>query len=327
MISKEALISVIIPVYNAEKTIEQCVNSILNQTYAYTEILLINDGSIDNSSKICNNLSNQYDSVRVIHQSNKGPNAARNIGIQNSNGEYIVFVDADDEFYSNTTLADNIKFFEKDDKIDIVSFPQYREILDSNIGLISIERKIDQLHPTLITDKAIIITNWINGRLIDGHFPGKIFKRNIFSGWDLIEKIRFTEDHFNIPDLVERCNALQISGVGGYLYKYNELSAIHSEYTIDKRYGQFSSEIKIYSYLLKFKGVDSYQKDFFLRALENSYYLIGTQYEKDVLQMALFLNCKKFFTAPKKFQQLLCIMISIFGIKRGLKITHKIFSK
>jgi len=326
MISKEPLISVIIPVYNAEKTLEQCVNSILNQTYAHTEILLINDGSTDNSSEICDNLSNQHDSVRVIHQSNKGPNAARNKGIQNSNGEYVVFADADDEFYSNSTLADNIKFFEKDDQIDIVSFPQYREFLDSNTGKISIKRKIAQFHPTLITNKAVILTNWFTGRLIEG-LSSKIYKRSIFTGWSLFEKIRFTEDIFSIPDLVERCNAIQISGVGGYLYKYNEFSSIHSEYTIDKRYSQLSSEIKIYSYLLKFKGVDSYQKDYFFKALENSYYLIGTQYEKEVLQMALSLNSKKYFTAPKKIQQLICIMIWIFGIKRGLKITHKILSK
>ncbi|WP_051180457.1 glycosyltransferase family 2 protein [Selenomonas ruminantium] len=90
------LISVIVPVYNVEKYLRQCVDSILAQTYPNIEIILINDGSTDSSAKICDYFKNKYKNVSVIHQENKGQASARNKGIDASHGEYIGFIDSDD---------------------------------------------------------------------------------------------------------------------------------------------------------------------------------------------------------------------------------------
>ena len=89
-------ISVIVPVYNAEKTIERCVNSITGQTFADMEILLINDGSKDNSAFLCDKLAEGDKRVRVIHKENAGVSAARNTGMDEATGKYILFVDSDD---------------------------------------------------------------------------------------------------------------------------------------------------------------------------------------------------------------------------------------
>src|SRR5690625_639570 len=89
------LVTIIIPVYNVEKYIEECINSILEQTYSNIEIIAIDDGSTDNSLKILK----QYSSDKLYiykHDKNKGQAAARNLGIEVSNGEYILFVDSDD---------------------------------------------------------------------------------------------------------------------------------------------------------------------------------------------------------------------------------------
>ena len=90
------LITVIVPVYNVEKYLEQCVDSILNQTYKNIEIILVDDGSKDKSGQLCNEFSNKYSQIKTIHKKNAGLGMARNSGLKIANGEYIAFVDSDD---------------------------------------------------------------------------------------------------------------------------------------------------------------------------------------------------------------------------------------
>lgn len=89
-------ISVIIPVYNAEKYLQRCIFSVINQTYTDWELVLVDDGSTDNSLSICKENAERDKRIKVIHQSNKGPGIARNIGLEAITGDYVVFVDADD---------------------------------------------------------------------------------------------------------------------------------------------------------------------------------------------------------------------------------------
>ena len=89
-------VSVIIPVYNVEEYLERCINSVLEQTYTDYEVILINDGSTDNSGLICDRYARQYDSVKVINQENKGLALARKAGIDKAKGNYVIFVDSDD---------------------------------------------------------------------------------------------------------------------------------------------------------------------------------------------------------------------------------------
>lgn len=89
-------VTVIVAVYNAARYLKRCVNSICLQTYKNLEIILVNDGSTDNSGEICDDFAKNDKRVLVIHQSNKGVSAARNIGINRAHGEYMMFVDADD---------------------------------------------------------------------------------------------------------------------------------------------------------------------------------------------------------------------------------------
>lgn len=90
------LVSVIVPVYNVEKYLDECIKSIMEQSYTNLEILLIDDGSSDNSINICNRYSLIDNRIRVISQKNGGASKARNRGIRESCGEYIIFIDSDD---------------------------------------------------------------------------------------------------------------------------------------------------------------------------------------------------------------------------------------
>ena len=93
--------SVIIPVYNAEKTLRKCVDSVLAQGYSNAEIILVNDGSKDSSGEICEEYSQQYQNILYISQSNAGVSAARNAGLDAAHGEYVLFVDSDDYVVQN----------------------------------------------------------------------------------------------------------------------------------------------------------------------------------------------------------------------------------
>ncbi|MCU5288783.1 glycosyltransferase family A protein, partial [Bacillus paranthracis] len=99
----DKMVSIIVPVYNAEKYVHKCIDSLLQQTYKNIEIILINDGSTDNSGKICDEYANESSKIRVIHQKNSGPSATRNVGIDVANGAYIQFVDSDDYVEPNMT--------------------------------------------------------------------------------------------------------------------------------------------------------------------------------------------------------------------------------
>lgn len=100
----EPLISVIVPIYNAEKTLEKCIDSILSQSCSNFELLLIDDGSIDHSGLICNQYALKDNRVRVIRQKNAGVSAARNKGLEMMKGEYVTFIDLDDWIKDNYFL-------------------------------------------------------------------------------------------------------------------------------------------------------------------------------------------------------------------------------
>jgi len=108
--------SIIIPVYNAEKFLSRCIESVLNQTFNNFELILINDGSTDNSGKVCDKYALQDNRIKIFHQKNSGVSAARNLGLENVQGEWVLFIDADDWVESNCLeiINNKIQFTEAD---------------------------------------------------------------------------------------------------------------------------------------------------------------------------------------------------------------------
>lgn len=101
---EQELISIIVPVYNVERHLPKCLDSIINQAYKNIEIILIDDGSTDNSGVICDEYKLKDNRINVIHQANHGIGYTRNIGLQNANGKFIGFVDSDDFIDENMFL-------------------------------------------------------------------------------------------------------------------------------------------------------------------------------------------------------------------------------
>ncbi len=114
------LLTVVIPVYNVEKYLKRCIESILIQEWKLYDILLVDDGSTDNSPKICDDYAKAYDFISVIHKKNGGLSAARNTGISHAEGEYIYFPDSDDWIEPDTFIA--LAEVVESQKFDIISF-------------------------------------------------------------------------------------------------------------------------------------------------------------------------------------------------------------
>ena len=96
--------SIILPIYNVEKYLPKCVESILSQTFTDYEIILVDDGSTDNSPAICDKFAKEHSNIKVIHKVNGGQSEARNLGADTANGEYIIFIDSDDFIIKNDFL-------------------------------------------------------------------------------------------------------------------------------------------------------------------------------------------------------------------------------
>ena len=147
-------ISVIIPVYNVERYLSTCLNSVVNQNFTKYEIICVNDGSTDNSLDILNNYKIKYD-IKVISQKNGGLSAARNTGLKHVSKEYIVFLDSDDYFISDTTLKELYEVM-KNNRLDILSF-NYKT--DSGVVGIKTNNKIMN-GITYLTSGEVRVVSW-----------------------------------------------------------------------------------------------------------------------------------------------------------------------
>lgn len=125
------LISFVVPVYNAEKYLHQCIESLLRQTYKDIEVILVNDGSNDHSAEICDNFAKTDNRVCVFHKDNEGVHTARNLGISKAKGKYIMFVDADD--WLELTTAECVSKIIEQHEPDIVRFTYVREFQNKSI--------------------------------------------------------------------------------------------------------------------------------------------------------------------------------------------------
>lgn len=132
---KQPAISVIVPVYKAEKYLHRCVDSLLAQTFPDIEILLIDDGSPDRSGEICDEYAKKDSRVRVFHKENGGVSSARNVGLDNAIGEFLTFIDADD--WINVDCFEKGIFLLKRDNLDILQY-SYKMISEEDESIISV---------------------------------------------------------------------------------------------------------------------------------------------------------------------------------------------
>ena len=215
----EKLVSVIIPAYNAEKFIYQCVESVLNQTYRRLEIIVINDGSKDNTLEVINDIGNGDERVVIINQANKGLPAARNAGLRCCKGDLVFFLDSDD-WIENTCIEELVNIINSKD-VDIVFFDYYKEYESHRVEHHAYKKefiyKINYMDPLLLWDMRTI-TAW-----------GKIYTKKCLNGVLFNEKMRTAEDvDFNYR-VYRNVKTAYYTNLCLLQYRIQEQSAIHGD--------------------------------------------------------------------------------------------------
>ena len=214
-------ISVIVPVYNVEAYLERCVESILQQTYAYFELILINDGSTDFSGKICDHLASQYENIKVYHIENAGVSNARNMGIQLATGSWVTFIDSDD-FVTQDYLATLASAVEGVNVGFVIA--SLHHIKNGIVTDIPSHSGKTELWSTEETMKELLMTTRTS------FFPvAKLFKRDLLADEKFNTNYHLAEDALFLTELLlkTRCSSVFIDKPI-YYYDHREGSATTS---------------------------------------------------------------------------------------------------
>ena len=191
----DILVSIIIPVYNVEEYLEDCLKSVVEQTFLDKEVILIDDGSSDSSGTICDNYSKKYSYIRTIHKENGGLSSARNRGIEEANGEYVIFIDSDDYWTQAQTLEHLIGIAESTNA-DVVR-GEHKEVDEAGKDLYT-PTIPNKLH--LLENKPIDNSIFLESILSRGQFSWLfLFRKTAIGDLRFDIKQRFQEDvDFNI---------------------------------------------------------------------------------------------------------------------------------
>lgn len=219
--NKSPLISIIIPVYNVEKYLKECLNSVVNQTYANLEIILVNDGSTDKSPQICDEFALQDSRIKVFHQKNSGVSSARNKGLDSVSGDFITFVDSDDTIEKEH--IQNMVNLLKDDT-DIVCTPARKDLPEFEVRELS---GIDGLK--YILDERYFI-NFFKDVKFDWGNCNKLFKADIVKSIRFLPDEKVGEDFSFLWKAFLNSNKFIFGNKNTYNYRRSETSVMASKF-------------------------------------------------------------------------------------------------
>ena len=218
------LISVIVPVYNVEEYLRECIDSIIEQTYSNLEIILIDDGSKDESGIICDEYEKKDSRIKVIHKENAGVSSARNTGLQIATGDWVAFVDSDDWLEEN--------YFEVLMKCAI---DKKAEIVSCGYNRVTVNKKesINNSGNILIFDARNFLIKLLNPQVGYGFTHMKIYKREIINDVVFDTELKVGEDCLFNEQVVLNANRICVIEKNLYNYRVNPNSVVRS---FDKNY-------------------------------------------------------------------------------------------
>lgn len=322
-------VSIIVPVYNGERYLDKCIESVLGQTHVDLELILVDDGSRDSSGAICDSWAEQDGRVKVIHQRNQGVSAARNAGLDIATGDYIGFVDADDEIAPETyeTVLNKIGDH------DIVMWDAATVWGDG--------RTEPDTIPLLETDCVVTKKDWTPKLL--GQMAGSacrcLYRAECISGIRFPQGIKFSEDRLFNLYAMGRCHSLQYLKTPLYyrlmhaesaVHRYHEdyfeacklahqaiMQALKQEWNSERSYIQIYNEqllsgamCAIYNYFYKSSPLSASQKRKKVRAL------CGDEYLQSVLRETENIGLRGKLM-KHKFVHTLCLLARLANKKHG----------
>ncbi len=219
------LVSVIVPVYMVQDYLDTCVTSIINQSYKNIEIILVDDGSKDQSGQICDKYANLYEKVKVIHKENGGLSDARNVGIQEANGEYIVFIDSDD--YIHPQMIEKLLQPIAEGSADM-SVCDYIYVKDDQLVKHTDENNADIAYLCSFEDRTEYFYD-DNNHITFDIVVNKMYPRSFFEDI-LFPKGKIHEDEFTTYKLLEKANKIAYVKQPLYYYCYRENSIMGQKF-------------------------------------------------------------------------------------------------
>ena len=223
----DILISIIVPVYKVEKYLRRCIDSILAQTYQNIEVLLIDDGSPDNSGEICDEYAERDSRVRVFHKPNDGVSSARNLGLKEAKGQYIGFVDADD--YIDKSMYEVLlnNFLQEQADISICSYNQedkngvfHKHWPREDYLTITGDRQIE----CLISNQYYTCSCW-----------DRLFKKELLHGFQFDESKKVYEDLLFLYEVAKKSSATVFTSVPLYYYCNNDGTSVARSFFDDRK--------------------------------------------------------------------------------------------
>lgn len=265
------MIDVIIPVYNVEKYLKQCIDSVLKQTLKNYHIILVNDGSTDKSGEICDDYAQRYSFITVVHQVNSGLSAARNKGLSLSKSQYIVFLDSDDWIEPNTLEALYNSMVET--QADIVCCNVILEF--GTYSLVYKSRK-SQMYVTT----SEILKTFLMRKNFGAAAWSKLYRRELFNGvFFPVGKIH--EDIPVITELILKSNKLVYLGCPLWHYRQQENSLSRGIYS-KKNYALYENLIKLSSVLKIYPDLRKAYEGYFYIGLKGLLSLFKTKEVKEI---------------------------------------------
>lgn len=298
------LISVIVPIYNVEKYLEKCIITIINQTYKDIEIILVNDGSTDNSNDICEKYRKLDKRIKYIKKDNGGLSSARNVGIDNSCGEYLVFVDSDD--YIADTMIEKLYNSIKLTNTDISICGYFEFFDDGKFGKGIVESDLHLLEQNKCFDymvrgqaSLLMIVSW-----------NKLYKKKVFDSLRFpVGKIH--EDEFVAHKIYDNVGKISIVNECLYFYRKREGSIMTME-KLNNRLDASEAFLERLEYFYKNKYNFCYE----------AFFLVSVSYMADT-----YLSSKKMTDVEKeRYGNLLFCYKNLWNRKKHVKsMKRKIF--
>lgn len=278
---EQDLISIIVPVYNVQEYLKNCINSILNQSYKNIEIILVDDGSTDESSSICDLYVKKDSRIKVIHKENGGLSDARNMGIKSARGKYITFVDSDDYLDENYVKVLYILITENNSDI---ACSRMKKTDSLNDKIINKNEKIN-IYNSIDAIKEILYQ-----RNIDNSAPSKLFKKDLFE--NILFPVGYAfEDLDTMYKLFLQANKIVSTTNNYYLYYQRQGSILHT--VKDKTINDLLTIIDNMN-----KNLISYgelKAPLMARTLNANFYIYNRSTNKDIKE-----NSKKYIIENRK---------------------------
>lgn len=217
-------VSIVVPVYNVEDYLKYCVDSLINQSYKNIEIILVDDGSTDDSGRICDEYAQEDDRVRVLHIENGGLSNARNTGVNVASAEWVIFIDSDD-YYDRRTVEYLVQL-QKKYAVDLVatSVIEVRDFQsDDFIGSLT---DIDSLK----LDRYTALKEMFYGNIVGTHPGGKLYKKEILMKFPFPKGMIY-EDLAVSFEHIGACNEIAVGYINLYKYYRRPGSIVNSSYS------------------------------------------------------------------------------------------------